>query len=210
MRHCFIDTNVLLDFPLWRDGFGPDALGLFAAGESGQVTLYASGLSFSHIYYTMRKTNTAAERLAALADLAASVEIVPIGRTVIEAAITLGFTDFEDGLQYCAARSVPAIQAIVTRAYATAGAGAARKRITHTKTAVLQCEAPPFGCIFIQPPVVGPAARAAAGPVTRAAAPVRPETAPAAVRPPEHRPLYRPAARRAAPWPARPNTGICA
>jgi len=41
-----------------------------------------------------------------LADL---VEIIPTGRPVIEAALTLGFADFEDGLQYCAARSVPAI-----------------------------------------------------------------------------------------------------
>ena len=47
-----------------------------------------------------------------LADL---VEIIPTGRPVIEAALTLGFADFEDGLQYCAARSVPAIEAIVTR-----------------------------------------------------------------------------------------------
>ena len=115
MRHYFIDTNVLLDFLLRRDGFGPDALGLFAAGDSGQARLYASSLSFSHIYYALRKTSPAAERLAALTDLAASIEIISIGRSVIEAALALGFADFEDGLQYCAARTVPAIEAIVTR-----------------------------------------------------------------------------------------------
>lgn len=38
-----------------------------------------------------------------------------VGRPVIEAALTLGFADFEDGLQYCAARSVPAIEAIIAR-----------------------------------------------------------------------------------------------
>ncbi|RZK15477.1 MAG: PIN domain-containing protein [Hymenobacter sp.] len=89
MRHYFLDTNVLLDFLLRRDGFGPTALHLFAASDSGQAMLYASSLSFNHIYYTMRKTNSAAERLAALTDLAALVEIIPVGRPVIEAALTL-------------------------------------------------------------------------------------------------------------------------
>lgn len=115
MRHYFVDTNVLLDFLLRRDGFGPAALRLFAASDAGLVGLYASGLSFSHIYYAMRKTNPAAERLAALAELAELVEIIPVGRPIIEAALTLGFADFEDALQYGAARSRPDIEAIVTR-----------------------------------------------------------------------------------------------
>ena len=115
MKHCFVDTNLLLDFVLLRDGFGAAAQQLFEASAIGQVMLYTSGLSFSHIYYTMRKANSAAERLAALSGLAELVEIIPIGRPIIEAAVALGFADFEDGLQYCAARSGPAIEAILTR-----------------------------------------------------------------------------------------------
>ena len=115
MKHYFVDTNVLLDFVLLRDGFGLAAQQLFEAGVANRVTLYASGLAFSHVYYTLRKTNTAAERRASLSQLAGLVEIIPIGRPVIEAALTLGFPDFEDGLQYCAARTVPAIEALVTR-----------------------------------------------------------------------------------------------
>lgn len=115
MRHYFVDTNVLLDFVLLRNGFGAAAQQLFEAGAIGQLTLYASGLSFSHLYYTMRKTNSAAERLTALAGLLQLVEVIPVSRVVIESAIQLGFADFEDGLQYCAARSISAIEAIVTR-----------------------------------------------------------------------------------------------
>ncbi|RZK35840.1 MAG: PIN domain-containing protein [Hymenobacter sp.] len=115
VRHYFIDTNVLLDFVLLRDGFGSAAQQLFEASAANRVTLYASGLSFSHIYYTMRKTNSAPERRAALQELADLVDIIPVGRSIIEAALTLGFADFEDGLQYCAARTVPAIEALVTR-----------------------------------------------------------------------------------------------
>ena len=57
----------------------------------------------------------AAERLYKMTRLASIVEIIPLDRPVIEAAFALGFADFEDGLQYCAARAVPAIAAIVTR-----------------------------------------------------------------------------------------------
>lgn len=115
MKHYFVDTNVLLDFVLLRNGFGLAAQQLFEAAGAGRVLLYASGLSFSHIYYTLRKTNSAAERVASLFKLILLVEIIPVGRSVIETALTLGFADFEDGLQYCAARTVPAIEAIVTR-----------------------------------------------------------------------------------------------
>lgn len=115
MKHYFVDTNVLLDFLLQRHDFGPDALRLLTAGTSGQAVLYASGLAFSHIHYTLRKTNSVAERTAALSELAALVEIISIDRSVIEAVLALGFANFEDGIQYCAARTVPAIEAIVTR-----------------------------------------------------------------------------------------------
>ncbi len=61
------------------------------------------------------QTNLAPERLIKLLDLTKLVEIIPIDRAVIEAALTLGFADFEDAIQYCAAHAVPAIEAIVTR-----------------------------------------------------------------------------------------------
>jgi len=115
MSHYFSDTNALLDFLLQRESFGPDALRLFEAEAAGRVTLYASSLAFSHIYYTLRKTNSAAERVASLSELAGLVEIIPIGRAIIEATLTLGFADFEDGLQYCAARAELTIEAIITR-----------------------------------------------------------------------------------------------
>lgn len=124
MKHYFLDANILLDFLLRRDGFGPNALQLLKASEDGRAKFYVSSLVFSQLYYTLRKTNTATERIIALQELAGLVEIIPVGRPVIEAALTLGFTDFEDGLQYCAARTVPAIEAIVTRDHKGFASGA--------------------------------------------------------------------------------------
>ena len=47
--------------------------------------------------------------------LARLVEIISINRQIVEAAFGLGFANFEDGLQYRAARTVLAIEGIVTR-----------------------------------------------------------------------------------------------
>lgn len=43
------------------------------------------------------------------------VEVVPVDGPVIRAAIGSGFRDFEDGLQYFTATSVPLVEAVVTR-----------------------------------------------------------------------------------------------
>ncbi len=115
MKHFFVDTNVLLDLLGKREPFGVLAAQLLDMAVNREVTLYVSALSFSHIDYILRKTMAAPERLYKMARLASVLTIISIDRTVIEAAFNLGFTDFEDGLQYCAARTVPAIEAIVTR-----------------------------------------------------------------------------------------------
>lgn len=115
MKSFFVDTNVLLDLLGQREPFGADAAQLLEAAVRKEVVVYVSGLSFSHIDYVLRKTMTVAERLYKMTRLASIVEIIPLDRLIIEATFTLGFADFEDGLQYCAARAVPAIEAIVTR-----------------------------------------------------------------------------------------------
>ncbi len=115
MKHFFVDTNVLLDLLGQRTPFGAAAAQLVEAAVQKEVVLYVSSLSFSHIDYALRKTITAPERLQRMATLARLVEIIPIDRQIVEAAFGLGFADFEDGLQYCAALAVPALEAIVTR-----------------------------------------------------------------------------------------------
>ena len=115
MKHFFVDTNVLLDLLGQREPFGAAAAQLVEAAVRKEVVLYVAALSFSHIDYVLRKTMATPERLYKMSRLASVVEIIPLDREVIEATLTLSFPDFEDGLQYCAARTVPAIEAIVTR-----------------------------------------------------------------------------------------------
>lgn len=124
MKRFFVDTNVLLDLLGQREPFGADAARLLDAAVRRELVLHMSALSFSQIDYILRKAMPVAERLYKMTRLASIVEIIPIGRPVIEAALQLGFADFEDGLQYYAARTVPAIAGIATRDLKGFAAGA--------------------------------------------------------------------------------------
>jgi predicted nucleic acid-binding protein len=115
MNHFFVDTNILLDLLGQREPFGAAAAQLLERAVHQETTLHVSALSFSHIDYILRKAMPAPERLYKMARLASVLTIVTVDQTVVENALYAGFPDFEDGLQYCAALTVPGIEAIITR-----------------------------------------------------------------------------------------------
>ncbi len=115
MRHLFLDTNVVLDFLARREPFVAPAADLFQLAEKGSVVLYVSNLSFSHALYLLRKSAGSATARALLLDLSEIVSIASVDAAHVREALRSGFTDFEDAIQYFAARSVPAITHIVTR-----------------------------------------------------------------------------------------------
>lgn len=114
MRHFFLDTNVVFDYLGRREPNGAAVVALFQAAYDGQVMLHISSLSFSHIFYTLRKqfgAETAREMLRKLARL---VQITAVDAAVVEAALESDFTDVEDAMQHFAALTVPGVEAIVT------------------------------------------------------------------------------------------------
>lgn len=115
MRHFFVDTNVLLDLLTRREPFDQEAGLLLDAAVRGRVRLYVASLSFSHIHYVLRKTNTPAERTDKLLKLARLTQVVAVDETVILRALESQSRDFEDAIQQFAATGIAAITAIVTR-----------------------------------------------------------------------------------------------
>ena len=115
MRHFFLDTNVALDFLAQRQPFAAPATDLFQLADEEKVVLYVSSLSFSHVLYLLRKTAGPANARSLLLDLVETVTITAVGSATINDALRADFIDFEDAIQYFAARAVPAIEAIVTR-----------------------------------------------------------------------------------------------
>ncbi|MBN3950459.1 MAG: PIN domain-containing protein [Nostoc sp. NMS7] len=114
MRVLF-DTNVLLDALLAREPFVADAAFLLETVESGQVEGFMSATTVTDVHYLVRRQTRSAEvAIAAVTQLLGLMEICAVDRGVLEQAIALGLTDFEDAVQVASAIKL-GLEAIVTR-----------------------------------------------------------------------------------------------
>lgn len=114
MRHFFLDTNVVFDYLGRREPNAAAAVALFQAAYEGRAMLYVASLSFSHVFYTLRKQVGAVVAREALRKLARLIRVVAIDEAVVQQALNSAFADVEDAMQYFAAASRPEIEAIVT------------------------------------------------------------------------------------------------
>ena len=107
MQVVFIDTNVLLDFLLNREGTEL-ARRILCMGYDHICSLYVSSLAFSHIAYIMRKVAKGEALYDILETLREMVHIAAVDETVIANAIRLRTADFEDDIQYYSAKQIGA------------------------------------------------------------------------------------------------------
>lgn len=99
----FLDTNIILDLLLERDGF-EDSLELFSRQEEGGLHLCTSILSMANIAYVYRKTVGSHLVSPNLKYLSALVEVLPMDGEMLQEAIFAEGKDFEDNLQLACAR----------------------------------------------------------------------------------------------------------
>jgi predicted nucleic acid-binding protein len=111
----FLDTNVVLDHLADRQPFAEYAHRLLALAETGELLLCVSALSFSNLYYLLRKLKGHAEALTLLRKLKSLVQVTAVSGLEIDAAFASGFVDFEDALQHFSAKAEGAVAAILTR-----------------------------------------------------------------------------------------------
>ena len=111
----FLDTDVALDHLADRQPFAEYAHRLLALAETGELTVCVSSLSFSNLYYLLRKLKGHEAALVLLGKLKSLVRISAVGETEIESALASSFKDFEDAIQHFAAKAEGGVSAIVTR-----------------------------------------------------------------------------------------------
>lgn len=104
MDRLFLDTNVLLDVLEKRPAFVADSLHVIGLAKSRRVQAAVSPLSLSDITYILRKSQQDMV-LRFVEKLREAVEIAAIGEREIDAALAAAMPDFEDTLQWQAARS---------------------------------------------------------------------------------------------------------
>lgn len=115
MMNLFLDANVLLDLLMRREPHVEEAVRLFKKAESGHVSLFASTLTYTNIYYIIRKKSGDKKLVKQqLNDLLSIVSLTPVSAAEIEGALKGYISDFEDGIQYQSAKR-SGLEYIVTR-----------------------------------------------------------------------------------------------
>jgi len=111
----FLDTDVALDHLANRQPFAEYAHRLLALAEIGELTVCLSALSFSNLYYILRKLKGHADALSLLGKLKLLVRVTAVTETEIQSALSSGFKDFEDAIQHFAAKAEGEVSVIITR-----------------------------------------------------------------------------------------------
>ena len=114
MKHYLVDTNVVIDMILDR-GDADAACAVFDGAERGEYVLHICALSFTTLYYSLRKILTREQRLDVLNQLREALVVAYVGASVIDMALKSGWKDFEDAVQNFSAVADPQITAIITR-----------------------------------------------------------------------------------------------
>jgi predicted nucleic acid-binding protein len=109
-----IDTNVVLDVMLNREPHAEASAEVLSRVEAGSLTGCICATTVTTIHYLATRTLGSERSLAEVKKLFSLFEITPVSRSILEAALDLGFADYEDAVIHEAARQVSA-QGIVTR-----------------------------------------------------------------------------------------------
>lgn len=103
----FLDTNILMDYILFRGDEAPAAEYIFDSSLDLKLTLFIAAHSLTNIFYALRKSFSVAERNLIIRNLCALCTVQTVSAENIIKAIDSGYTsDLEDALQIqCAIES---------------------------------------------------------------------------------------------------------
>jgi len=110
----FVDTNVLLDVLAKREPFYGDSVSVWTMAEQGKIDGLVSAISFTNIFYIVRKLSDRQVALQTMAQLRDTFTPVACDGQVLNQAIDSDFKDFEDAVQYFSACQAGAL-CIVSR-----------------------------------------------------------------------------------------------
>jgi len=106
MKRVFVDTNVVLDVLLQRDGFWLDSMKIFQLAELGKVKAYVSASSMTDVFYVAKKKLSLFVARQAIEKLLTLFEVVSVDGEDLSGALSVPIDDFEDALQaYCAKKA---------------------------------------------------------------------------------------------------------
>lgn len=109
-----LDTNIVLDLILEREGFVEDAEAIFLAQAQGRLSAYISAITPGTAYYVARRTKGSADARNAVAGVLKITRVCAVNHSVLQTAVGLPLADYEDAIQLVSALAEQ-LDAIVTR-----------------------------------------------------------------------------------------------
>jgi predicted nucleic acid-binding protein len=97
-----LDTNVILDVILARAPWDGDAVQLLDAVARGRATGFVAAHAVTTIHYIVERAKSRVAATTAVSDLLQVVDVVPVDRSDLHRALSLGLADYEDAVHAAA------------------------------------------------------------------------------------------------------------
>lgn len=97
------DLNVVLDTLQRREPYYEDSASVLAQAEKETIKGALAAHSWTTLFYLYAKEQTADQARVRLTELLQFLSVAPVDQVVIEQALNLPYTDFEDAVQMMAA-----------------------------------------------------------------------------------------------------------
>jgi predicted nucleic acid-binding protein len=100
MEKVFVDTDIILDLLGNREPFYVHSANLFSTGDRNEIAIFVSSLTFANLNYILSKQFSTEQARKTLLKFKTLVTVLAVTDKVIELALSSGFKDFEDAIQY--------------------------------------------------------------------------------------------------------------
>ncbi len=100
IEKVYVDTNILLDLLAAREPFYSASAALFTLVEERKLRAYVSPLSFTNLFYILRKTSSSKQAFAILRKIRLIIALLPVNQQILDAALSSDFVNFEDAVHY--------------------------------------------------------------------------------------------------------------
>lgn len=103
-KQVFIEADVILDLLCKREPFYPYAAEIFTQGDTGKLVLVTTSVVLANVFYILRKATGTIKARQYMRKLRILIGVLPVGEKIVDLALNSEFPDFEDAIQYFAAR----------------------------------------------------------------------------------------------------------
>jgi predicted nucleic acid-binding protein len=104
-RKILIDSDICLDAITERIPFHNQAQLILHLAEKREIEAYVTSVAFSNMFYLLSKWSSSQKAYTVLSKLRKIVSIGSVTQQEVDATLQAKWTDFEDALQYYAAKT---------------------------------------------------------------------------------------------------------